>query len=123
MPGTWPTTVSADFVIPVPGTNVTVADVSSRSGGLPAFASPSESAIEKHDGVRGGDQLLGARLAAVLVLGSRGPRDLERAERAARRLVDLAVPGHQISLPRHLRAALGHVSPPVLRRSTPWRSP
>src|SRR5262245_49950253 len=49
MPGTRPTTVSADFVIPVPGTNVTVAEVSSRSGGLPTFARPRESAIENHE--------------------------------------------------------------------------
>jgi REP element-mobilizing transposase RayT len=48
-PGTTPRTVSALRVIPVPGTNVTVADVLSRSGGEPALASPSESAIEKHE--------------------------------------------------------------------------
>ena len=44
-----PRTVSAPFVIPCPGWNVTVADVSSFSGGFPAFASPFESAIAKHD--------------------------------------------------------------------------
>jgi hypothetical protein len=38
--------VSAIFVIPVPGTNVTVAEVESRSGTWPAFASPPASAIE-----------------------------------------------------------------------------
>ena len=48
-PGTVPRTVSAPFVIPSPGWNVTVADVSSFSGGLPPFASPAESAIEKHE--------------------------------------------------------------------------
>src|SRR6266540_373041 len=42
-----PRTVSALFVIPVPGTKVTVADVSSRSAGFPAFASAAENAIEK----------------------------------------------------------------------------
>jgi REP element-mobilizing transposase RayT len=47
-PRTLPRTVSALFVIPVPGTNVTTADVRSRSGGLPAFARPSDRAIEKH---------------------------------------------------------------------------
>src|SRR5918911_822271 len=47
-PGTEPVTVSADFVIPVPGTKVTVADVSSRSGAWPSFASPFERAIAKH---------------------------------------------------------------------------
>src|SRR4051812_11515952 len=36
-------------MIPCPGWNVRVADVSSFSGGLPAFASPFESAIAKHD--------------------------------------------------------------------------
>ena len=35
-------------MIPVPGTNVTVADVESCSGGVPAWASACESAIEKH---------------------------------------------------------------------------
>jgi hypothetical protein len=34
--------------MPVPGTNVTVADVESRSGGVPAFARAPEKAIEKH---------------------------------------------------------------------------
>jgi REP element-mobilizing transposase RayT len=48
-PGTLPRTVSALFVIPVPGTKVTTAEVRSRSGGVPAFASPRESAIEKHE--------------------------------------------------------------------------
>ena len=46
-PGTLPRTVSALFVIPVPGTKVTTADVRRRSGGFPAFARPSERAIEK----------------------------------------------------------------------------
>ena len=36
-------------MIPVPGTKVTTADVSSRSGGFPALASPCASAIEKQD--------------------------------------------------------------------------
>src|SRR3990170_1799450 len=48
-PGTRPATLSAIFVIPVPGTNVTVAEVWRLSGGVPAPASPCESAIEKHD--------------------------------------------------------------------------
>ena len=46
-PGTLPRTVRATFVIPSPGTNVTVAEVSSCSAGVPAWASPCESAIEK----------------------------------------------------------------------------
>ena len=49
IPGTVPRTASAIRVIPVPGTNVTAAEVSSRVGGVPAFASPPASAIEKHD--------------------------------------------------------------------------
>ena len=49
IPGTTARIVSALFVIPVPGTNVTVAEVESRSGGLPARASAPASAIEKHD--------------------------------------------------------------------------
>src|SRR6266545_4347195 len=47
MPGTLPVTVSAIFVIPSPGWNVTVADVFSSSAGCPAWARPFESAIEK----------------------------------------------------------------------------
>ena len=62
--------------------------------------------------VRGGDQLLGARLASVLVLRARRPRHLQRPERAARRLVDLAAAGHQIALPRRLRAAFGRHAHP-----------
>jgi REP element-mobilizing transposase RayT len=48
-PGTVPRTVRATRVIPVPGTNVTVADVSSRSAGVPAWARPCANAIEKQD--------------------------------------------------------------------------
>src|SRR5437667_11557558 len=49
MSGTVPRTVSAPFVIPSPGWNVTVAEVSSRFGGLPALASVFERAIAKHE--------------------------------------------------------------------------
>jgi REP element-mobilizing transposase RayT len=48
-PGTRPRTVSAIAVIPVPGTNVTDADVANRSGAFPPSASPCASAIEKHE--------------------------------------------------------------------------
>ena len=48
IPGTVASTESWIFVIPVPGTKVTVASTSSRSGGVPPCASPCESAIEKH---------------------------------------------------------------------------
>ena len=61
IPGTVPRTRSALFVIPVPGTNVTVADVSSRSGGEPACASECESAIEKHDAWAAATSSFGAR--------------------------------------------------------------
>jgi REP element-mobilizing transposase RayT len=47
-PGTLPRTVRALLVMPVPGTKVTTAEVRRRSGAFPAFASPAESAIEKH---------------------------------------------------------------------------
>src|SRR5205823_2148467 len=47
IPGTWPTTSSATFVIPSPGWKVTVAEVCSLSGACPACASPFESAIER----------------------------------------------------------------------------
>src|SRR6266511_653119 len=46
-PGTVPFTVSALRVTPVPGTNVTVAEVWSRSGACPAWASACERAIAK----------------------------------------------------------------------------
>ena len=46
IPGTPPTTMIAPFVIPSPGWNVTVTEVSSRSGGVPAPASAWDSAIE-----------------------------------------------------------------------------
>jgi hypothetical protein len=46
-PGTDPRAVNAIFVIPVPGTNVTVAEVWSCSGAAPAFASTFANAIEK----------------------------------------------------------------------------
>ena len=45
-PGTVPTTVIAPLMIPSPGWNVTVTEVSSRSGGVPAPASPWDNAIE-----------------------------------------------------------------------------
>src|SRR5689334_21337600 len=47
MPGTFPATCRAIFVMPSPGWKVTVADVFSSSAGWPACASPFESAIEK----------------------------------------------------------------------------
>ena len=39
----------APLVMPSPGWNVTVTEVSRRSGGVPARASAAESAIEKQD--------------------------------------------------------------------------
>src|SRR5690348_16705479 len=47
IPGTVPRTVSTPFVIPSPGWNVTVADVSSFSGGLPPRARRPERDIAK----------------------------------------------------------------------------
>ena len=47
MPSTVPRTVSRISVMPVPGTKSTSAEVSSDVGGVPALASPLESAIEK----------------------------------------------------------------------------
>ena len=46
MPGTSPTTLITISVMPVPGTNVTLAVVSSVVGGVPACARPFDSAIE-----------------------------------------------------------------------------
>src|SRR5262245_40154161 len=55
----------------------------------------------------GGDQLLGARQTAVLIVGTRLPRHAEPAESAARRRVDRPGTLEQASLPAHLRATLG----------------
>ncbi len=64
-PGTAPRTVSAIFVIPVPGTKVTVADVLRRSGGLPPFARPPANAIEKHEACAAASSSSGLVLPAV----------------------------------------------------------
>ena len=48
MPSTMPRTVSRIWVMPVPGTKSTSAEVSSAVGGVPALARPLENAIEKH---------------------------------------------------------------------------
>src|SRR6185369_10401842 len=55
-------------------------------------------------GVRGGDQLLGARLP-VGSLGARGPRDRQLAERAAA-AGERSLAGGQAARPGRLRAAL-----------------
>src|SRR6266850_4286110 len=47
IPGTRPATSRAIFVMPSPGSNVTVAEVFSSSGAWPSLARPLESAIEK----------------------------------------------------------------------------
>ena len=102
MPGTLPSTVSAIFVMPSPGWNVTVAEVCSSSGGVPAFARPCRERHREARGVRGGDQLLRARLAAGLVLGARRPAhaDARRTRRSSSSRssplpsIRLPVPGH-----------------------------
>ena len=48
MPSTVPRTVRRIWVIPVPGTKSTSAEVSSAVGGVPALARPLENAMEKH---------------------------------------------------------------------------
>src|SRR5437588_1207897 len=52
--------------------------------------------------MRGGDQLLRARLAPG-VFRACGPADVESADRAARHVLDAAAPAHQVSAPDHLR--------------------
>jgi hypothetical protein len=47
MPGTVPLTLKAIPVIPVPGWNVTSAEVSSEVGGVPALERALDRAIEK----------------------------------------------------------------------------
>ena len=46
MPGTFPVTVSADAVIPVPGTSVTTALAFNSFGGVPASAKSCESCMQ-----------------------------------------------------------------------------
>ena len=60
-------TVSAIFVIPSPGTNVTVADVSSCSAGRSRLRQPVGERHREARRVSGGDQLLRARLAVRLL--------------------------------------------------------
>ena len=72
-PGTVPRTERALFVIPVPGTNVTVAEVCSRSGAVPACASAWARGHREAGRVRCRDQLLRARLAARGLLRPRRP--------------------------------------------------
>ena len=67
---------NAIFVIPSPGRKVTVADVSSWSGGVPACARPCDRRHREARCLRRGDQLLGAGLP-VRGLGARGPADVQ----------------------------------------------
>ena len=121
-PGTVPRTVSALFVIPVPGTKVTVAEVSSRSGGVPAFASPSDSAIEKQAACAAAISSSGlvrpsgssAREAQVTSSGPNAP------------LPTLSiVPAPSSSEPDQVTFAVRSLMslPPASRRRSRWRSP
>ena len=107
-PGTRPSTVSAIFVIPSPGWKVTVAEVSSCSGGVPAFASPAESAIEKHEACAAAISSSGLVLPPAATSSERAAQ-LTRllADRAARRRADRAAPVHQAALPGHICTPVG----------------
>ena len=105
-PGTLPRTVSALFVIPVPGTNVTTAEVWSRSGGLPALARPMRERHREARRMRRRDQLLRARLPARSLLRACRPADIERPEGARADLVNRSRPAHQVAVPRHRCPAL-----------------
>ncbi len=114
-PGTVPTTSIAPLVIPSPGWNVTVTEVSSRSGGVPAPASPCGQRHREARRPRRGDQLLGAR-PAVGRLGARGPGHVERAERPAADALDPPAAVHERARPGHLRRAIGRHSVASSRR-------
>ena len=110
--------LSAIFVIPVPGTNVTVASTSSLSGGVPPCARPCESAIEKHAACAA------AMSSSGLVSPSessraRRPGDVERTERAALDAGDRPGALHERAGPGDVRGAIGgHQLPPSRVAST-----
>src|SRR5439155_20381274 len=106
-------TVSADLVIPVPGTKVTVADVSSRSGGVPDFASPFDSAIEKQDACAAAISSSGL----VRPLGS-SARDAHVTSSVpnAPLPAPTIVPAPRIRSPRHVPLAVRSVAMPLLPR-------
>ena len=97
-------------MIPVPGTNVTVADVRSRSGGLPAFASPPERAIEKQEAWAAAISSSGLVLPPEASseragqLTSSGPKAPEPTSSI------VPDPMHQVAVPRHRCAPISHRS-------------
>ena len=107
-------TESAIFVIPAPGTKVTVADVSSCSAGVPAFASPSESAIEKQAEWAAAISSSGLVLPFGL-LRARGPTDVEGPK--APLPASWIVPEPSINVPRQVVLIVRSVAisaPPVV---------
>ena len=107
-----PSTVSAIFVIPSPGWNVTVAEVFSSSGGVPAFARPAESAIEKHAACAAAISSSGLVLPPVA--SSERAAQLTGSSPNAPLVVELIVPLPSIKPPFHVTSA---------RRSVAMSSP
>ena len=104
------TTASAIFVIPVPGTKVTVASTSSFSGGRARLR---EAVRERHRearSVRRRDELLRAR-APVRLLGARRPRHVEWPEGAAPDARDRPGAFHERARPGDVCGAIGHQLP------------
>ena len=111
MPGTTPLTVSLMPVMPLPGWKVTSAVVSMLVGGVPAPASPWDSAIEKQ--VECAAAISSSGLVLPLACSARdGPADLEAAD-AGRDELDLALALHQRAFPVGFRGAnCGHAMTP-----------
>jgi hypothetical protein len=113
-PGTLPSTVSAIFVIPSPGWNVTVAEVCSSSGAFPACASACESAIEKHAACAAAISSSG-----LVALGESSARfgQLTACSPILPLVVWVIVPLPSIKLPRHVTSALRSVAISLPRSS------
>src|SRR5260221_3271089 len=112
MPGTLPTTVSTIFVTPSPGWNVTVADVCSSSGGVPALARPLDSAIEKHDACAAAISSSGLVLPPVA--SSERAAQLTGSSPNAPLVVERIVPLPSIKLPFQITSARRSVAMSLL---------
>src|SRR5581483_6247436 len=103
MPGTLPATVSAIFVMPSPGWNVTVDEVRSSSGVLPACESACESAIAKQAACA--DAISSSGLVTPLAPSSERAGQLTVCSPIAPLVVFVIVPLPSIKLPCHVTSA------------------